>query len=111
MFIDIVGSMGLSRRMGPDAWRTLLERFFALASHAVYGVDGTVDKFTGDGLMAIFGAPIGQEDHARRACLAALQLRASLATFEAQLASQGFELRARAGLNSGEVVVGASVTT
>lgn len=104
MFVDIVGSMSLCERLGADVWRTLLERFFVLASEAVHTVDGTVDKFTGDGIMAIFGAPIGHEDHARRACVAALQLHAGLAPFAAEL--QGPELKVRVGLNSGEVVVG-----
>ena len=79
MFVDIVGSMDLAERLDPERWLALLDRFFVIASKAVQGLEGTIDKFTGDGVMAIFGAPVSQEDHARRACLAALGLHASLA--------------------------------
>ena len=106
MFVDIVGSMALSESLGADRWRTLLDRFFALCADAVHGVDGTVDKFTGDGIMAIFGAPVGYEDHAQRACLAALALHEGLAPLRSELAAGELELRTRVGLHSGEVVVG-----
>ena len=66
-----------------------------------------INQFTGDGVMALFGAPIAHEDHAQRACHAALAIRDALADYEAALLdSHGIEFRARMGLNSGEVVVG-----
>jgi class 3 adenylate cyclase/tetratricopeptide (TPR) repeat protein len=106
MFVDIVGSMDLAERLDPERWRGLLDRFFVIASEAVQGLGGTIDKFTGDGVMAIFGAPVSQEDHARRGCLAALGLHASLAPLASELAGEGVELAIRVGLNSGEVIVG-----
>jgi class 3 adenylate cyclase/tetratricopeptide (TPR) repeat protein len=106
MFVDIVGSMDLAERLDPERWRGLLDRFFALASDAVHSVAGTIDKFTGDGVMALFGAPVSHEDHARRACLAALELHASLAPLTGELAGEGVALAIRVGLNSGEVIVG-----
>jgi class 3 adenylate cyclase/tetratricopeptide (TPR) repeat protein len=106
MFVDIVGSMDLAERLDPERWRGLLDRFFVIVSEAVHGLGGTVDKFTGDGVMALFGAPVSQEDHARRACLAALELHGSLAPLAVELAGEGVELAIRVGLNSGEVIVG-----
>ena len=106
MFVDIVGSMDLAERLDPERWRGLLDRFFVIVSEAVLELGGTIDKFTGGGVMAIFGAPVSQEDHARRGCLAALGLHASLAPLAVELAGEGVELAIRVGLNSGEVIVG-----
>jgi class 3 adenylate cyclase/tetratricopeptide (TPR) repeat protein len=106
MFVDIVGSMDLAERLDPERWRGLLDRFFVIVSEAVQGLEGTIDKFTGDGVMALFGAPVSQEDHARRGCLAALGLHASLAPLASELTGEGVELAIRVGLNSGEVIVG-----
>jgi class 3 adenylate cyclase/tetratricopeptide (TPR) repeat protein len=106
MFVDIVGSMDLAERLDPERWRGLLDRFFALASDSVHSVGGRIDKFTGDGVMALFGAPISHEDHARRACLAALGLHTSLGPLVGELSGEGVTLAIRVGLNSGEVIVG-----
>jgi class 3 adenylate cyclase len=73
---------------------------------AVHRYEGTVNQVMGDGIMALFGAPLAHEDHAVRACYAALRIQASLATLEALfLRSQGVSVQVRVGLNSGEVVV------
>jgi class 3 adenylate cyclase/tetratricopeptide (TPR) repeat protein len=106
MFVDIVGSMDLAERLDPERWRGLMDRFFVIVSETVRRLEGTIDKFTGDGVMVLFGAPISQEDHARRACLASLGLHASLAPLAAELVGEGVELAIRVGLNSGEVIVG-----
>jgi adenylate cyclase len=106
MFVDIVSSMDLAESLDSEYWRGLLARFFAISSRAVERLEGTIDKFTGDGVMALFGAPVSQEDHALRACLAALELHASLASLVGELAGEGVELAIRVGLNSGEVIVG-----
>ena len=85
-----------------------MDRFFAILCEGVHRFEGTVDKFTGDGIMALFGAPIAHEDHARRACYAALHLQRELAGYAAELRrSEGLSFSVRMGLNSGEVVVGA----
>jgi class 3 adenylate cyclase len=108
LFADVVGSMELAAQVDPEVWRGIMARLFALSCEAVHHCEGTVDKFTGDGMMAIFGAPIAHEDHARRACYAALELQESLTAYREELRSeQGLELTIRIGLNSGEVVVGA----
>ena len=84
-----------------------MERFFAILCEGVHRFEGTVDKFTGDGIMALFGAPIAHEDHAQRACYAALHLQEELAAYAAELRrEQGLSFSVRMGINSGEVVVG-----
>ena len=108
LFADVVGSMELASQADPETWRRTMERLFALSCDAVHRYEGTVDKFTGDGVMAIFGAPIAHEDHARRACYAALELQDALVAYAEELRTeQDRELAVRIGLNSGEVVVGA----
>ena len=71
MFCDIVGSTELAARMGAEAMHSVLNRFFELALDEVHRYEGTINQFLGDGFMALFGAPIAHEDHARRALLAA----------------------------------------
>jgi class 3 adenylate cyclase/tetratricopeptide (TPR) repeat protein len=108
LFADVVGSMGLAERTDPEAWRAIMDRLFALLCAGVERFGGTVDKFTGDGIMALFGAPVAHEDHARRACHAALELAAGLARHAEDVCrDHGLVLALRMGLNSGEVVAGA----
>src|SRR5262249_41857301 len=102
LFCDIVSSTRLAERIGADAMHALLNRFFELAMAEVHRYEGTINQFLGDGFMALFGAPIAHEDHARRAVLAALGVRRALAA-DPPMA----ELRTRMGLNTGPVVVGA----
>jgi adenylate cyclase len=107
LFADVAGSVALSESLDPEDWARIMDRFFGLLTDGVRRFGGTVDKFTGDGIMALFGAPRAQEDHARRAGHAALALTQSVGTFAADLrASHGLNLHVRIGLNSGEVVVG-----
>jgi class 3 adenylate cyclase len=107
LFADLTGSMELAETLDPEDWRRLMERYFQILCDGVHRYEGTVDKFTGDGIMALFGAPIAHEDHARRACFAALQLREELARYSDELAQErGLSFAVRIGLNSGEVVVG-----
>jgi class 3 adenylate cyclase/tetratricopeptide (TPR) repeat protein len=108
LFADVMGSMELAEQQDPEAWRLIMERFVEILCEGVHRFEGTVDKFTGDGIMALFGAPIAHEDHAQRACYAALHLEDELASYAAQLRrEQGLNFSVRMGLNSGEVVVGA----
>ena len=107
MYADIVGSMDLTRSLGAERWGTVLDRFLAVAAGAVQRLEGSVNQFTGDGLMAVFGAPLAHEDHARRACLAALELQREVAWLAEELARRdGAQFAIRCGLNSGEVIVG-----
>ena len=79
MYADIVGSMELTRALEAERWGFVLDRFLAIAAAAVHTFEGTVNQFTGDGVMAVFGAPLAHEDHARRACLAVLELQRQVA--------------------------------
>ncbi|MEO7327434.1 MAG: adenylate/guanylate cyclase domain-containing protein, partial [Minicystis sp.] len=108
LFADIKGSMDLAEQMDPEAWSEIMQRFFTILAEGVERFEGFVDKFTGDGIMALFGAPIAHEDHARRACYAALHLQDGLRRYANELRlRRGLNFSARLGLNSGEVVVGA----
>ena len=85
-----------------------MQRFFSLLSEGVRRFEGTVDKFTGDGIMALFGAPIAHEDHAPRACFAALHIGELVSEYAGELRrAKGLNFSVRIGINSGEVVAGA----
>ncbi len=108
LFADIRESMNLAEQLDPEQWHAILDGFFRILSGAVHRFEGTVNQYTGDGIMALFGAPIAHEDHAQRACHAALQMKAELAGYADELRrTRGLNFSARIGLNSGEVVVGA----
>ena len=108
LFADVSGSMDLAEQEDPEEWRKIMQRFFSLLAETVTRFEGTVDKFTGDGIMAIFGAPVAHEDHARRACYAALQMLDDVAEYAAELRREkGLNFSTRIGINSGEVVAGA----
>lgn len=107
LFADIKGSTRLAEQAGAEAWHTILDRFFSILSEAVHRYEGTVNQYTGDGVMALFGAPIAHEDHAQRACFAALAMQAEVRRFADELRlKQGLNLTMRVGLNTGEVIVG-----
>src|SRR5215470_4027845 len=107
LFADLKGSMDLGEKVDPEEWYRIMDRFFQILSDGVHRFEGTVDKFTGDGIMALFGAPIAHEDHARRACYAALHLKEELRRYAEELKrSRELSFAVRMGLNSGEVVVG-----
>jgi hypothetical protein len=72
------GSMDLAEQLDPEEWHKIVDRFFAILSDGVHRFEGTINQYTGDGIMALFGAPIAHEDHAARACYAALHLRDEL---------------------------------
>ena len=107
LFADVIGSMDLAERTDPELWRSIMDRFFTILCDGVHRFEGTVDKFTGDGIMALFGAPLAHEDHAQRACWAALTLQRELAAYATEVRrSEGLSFSVRMGINSGEVVVG-----
>jgi class 3 adenylate cyclase len=107
LFADVKGSMELAESLDPEEWHRILDRFFQILAEGVHRFEGTVNQYTGDGIMALFGAPIAHEDHAQRACYAALHLSEALRHYanEVRLA-HGFGFSVRIGLSSGEVVVG-----
>src|SRR3954471_23083416 len=107
LFADVVRSMELAERVDPEEWHRLLDRLFRILAGGVHRYEGTINQYTGDGIMALFGAPIAHEDHAQRACAAALDLAHELAALADDVRrDSGLELAVRMGLNSGEVVVG-----
>jgi len=107
LFADVKGSMELAAALGPEAWHAVLDGFFAILNAGVHQYEGTVNQYTGDGIMALFGAPIAHEDHAQRACYAALQMCETLRAFSQGVKRQhGVDFAVRIGINSGEVVVG-----
>lgn len=107
LFCDLVGSTALADRLGPETMHLLLNRFFETALGEVHRYEGTINQFLGDGFMALFGAPIAHEDHARRAVLAALGLLNRLEEQRGETrAVQGVEIKVRMGINTGWVVVG-----
>ena len=108
LFADVQGSMDMAEETDPEEWREIMQRFFSLLSEGVRKFEGTVDKFTGDGIMALFGAPIAHEDHAVRACFAALRMGELVREYAAELRrAKGMSFSVRIGINSGEVVAGA----
>jgi class 3 adenylate cyclase/tetratricopeptide (TPR) repeat protein len=108
LFADVKGSMDMAEQVDPDEWRQIMQRFFSLLSDGVRRFEGTVDKFTGDGIMALFGAPIAHEDHAARACFAALHIGELVNEYATELRrGRGLNFSVRVGINSGEVVAGA----
>jgi len=107
LFADVKGSMELAEQVDPEEWHKILDKFFHILTDGVHRFEGTVNQYTGDGIMALFGAPIAHEDHAQRACYAALHLRDELRRYAQELRREhGFDFAVRIGLNSGEVVVG-----
>jgi class 3 adenylate cyclase len=107
LFADVKGSMDLAEQLDPEEWHKIMDRFFAILSEGIHRFEGTINQYTGDGIMALFGAPIAHEDHAQRACYAALHLRDALRRYADELRiGKGISFAVRMGLNSGEVVVG-----
>jgi class 3 adenylate cyclase/tetratricopeptide (TPR) repeat protein len=107
LFADVKGSMELAAQLGDEAWHRILDRFFQLLSDGVHRFEGTVNQYTGDGVMALFGAPIAHEDHAQRACYASVHILEEVSRYATELKREhGLSFSARLGLNSGDVVVG-----
>jgi adenylate cyclase len=106
LFADVVRSMDIAVALGPERLRGIMADVFDVSADAVRRYGGTVDKFTGDGIMAVFGAPVALEDHALRACLAALNLQGELRRLAVQFGRDGVDVAVRVGLNSGQVVAG-----
>jgi class 3 adenylate cyclase len=107
LFADVVHSMKIAAAVGPERLREIMAELVDRASAVVQRYGGTVDKFTGDGLMAVFGAPMALEDHAFRACVAALGIQDEVKALAVAVhARDGLHLQLRVGLNSGQVVAG-----
>ncbi|HXV50456.1 MAG TPA: adenylate/guanylate cyclase domain-containing protein, partial [Candidatus Binatia bacterium] len=107
LFVDVVGSTSLSERLDPEDMHELINRAVELMLGEVHRYEGTVNHFLGDGIMALFGAPIAHEDHAQRAVHAALGIRQALSAYGDELKRRrGINFHVRQGINTGLVVVG-----
>jgi class 3 adenylate cyclase/predicted ATPase len=108
LFADMKGSMELLADRDPEEARKLLDPVIEHMMEAVHRYEGTVSNLMGDGIMALFGAPLAHEDHAVRACYAALRMQESVNRYaDGVRRTEGVPIQIRVGLNSGEVVVGA----
>src|SRR5271156_2632850 len=107
VFADVVHAMDMASAVGAERLRELMAELVHLASVVVQRYGGTVETFTGDGIMAVFGAPVALEDHAVRGCLAALGIQQEASRLAAGVkVRDGVDLRLRVGLNSGQVIAG-----
>jgi class 3 adenylate cyclase/tetratricopeptide (TPR) repeat protein len=111
LFCDLAGSTAIAARLDPEEYHDLLERYVKLAIEEIYRLEGIVNQLAGDGLMALFGAPIAHEDAPQRAVRAALGIHAALHRLNERLRGErgrthAIELQARIGINTGPVVVG-----
>ena len=107
LFADVVHSMDIAAAVGAERLREIMAELVNRSSAVVTRYGGTVDKFTGDGIMAVFGAPVALEDHAIRACLAALGVQEEAKRLAVAVQDRdGVGLQLRVGLNSGEVIAG-----
>jgi len=105
LFADLQGFTSLSERIPPEDLVDILSRYLSIMAETVISAEGTIDKFLGDGLMAVFNAPLAQPDHVLRACESALNLKDAIARFHRQL-TPDLQLHIRIGVNTGEAVVG-----
>lgn len=107
LFCDLAGSTSLAERLDPEDFRDLLDRYLEIAIRAVHRFDGMVNQLAGDGLMALFGAPLAHENNAQRAVLAALTIQEELRSLNQELGEpRGLRLQVRIGIHSGPAVVG-----
>ena len=107
LFADVVHSMDIAASLGPERLREIMTELVERSAVVVQRYGGIVDKFTGDGIMVLFGAPVALEDHAFRACLAALDIQAEVSRLAVDVKrADGVDLQLRIGLNSGQVIAG-----
>ena len=109
LFTDVTGSTALGEQLDPETYRAVMGRYFEIARAAVERHGGTVEKFVGDAVLAVFGIPDVREDDALRAVRAARDLRAGLVALVDELEAElGVRLQVRAGVNTGQVVAGSA---
>src|SRR6266576_1718964 len=109
VFTDVTGSTALGEKLDPETLRAVMSRYFATAQDALERHGGTVEKFIGDAVMAVFGVPTLREDDAVRAVRAVVELKDALGRLNDELdVEHGIRIATRTGINTGEVVVGGS---
>ncbi|MDM7999229.1 MAG: adenylate/guanylate cyclase domain-containing protein [Dehalococcoidia bacterium] len=107
LFADVANYTAMSEKLDPEEVHQIMEGCFQILMDEIHRYEGTIDKFTGDGVMALFGAPLAHEDHAQRACYAALAIQKALESYGQKVEKDcKLPFRMRVGLNSGPVIVG-----
>jgi class 3 adenylate cyclase len=107
LFADVANYTSMSENLDPEEVHQIMDGCFKILMDAIHSYEGTINQFTGDGVMALFGAPIAHEDHAQRACHAALSIQKAIGDYEETITDEwGVEFKMRVGLNCGPVVVG-----
>ncbi len=107
LFADVANYTSIAEKLDPEEVHRIMDECFRILTDAIHRYEGTVNQFTGDGVMALFGAPVSHEDHAQQACLAALDIQEALARYSEHLQKTlKIDFQMRVGLNSGPVVVG-----
>jgi predicted ATPase/class 3 adenylate cyclase len=107
LFADVANYTVMAEKLDPETVHQIMDGFFNILVHETHRYEGTINQFTGDGVMALFGAPVAHEDHAQRACHAALSIQKAIEDFGAKVYKDyGTSFKMRIGLNSGPVVVG-----
>jgi len=107
LFADVADYTAMAEKLDPEEVHQIMDGCFKILMDEIHHYEGTINQFTGDGVMALFGAPLAHEDHAQRACYAALSIQKALVDFEEQVMKDfGANFKMRIGLNSGPVIVG-----
>jgi len=107
LFADVANYTPMSEKLDPEEVHQIMDGCFRILMDEIHKYEGTINQFTGDGVMALFGAPVAHEDHAQRACYAALSIQNALVDYGEKLKKErGIDFKMRIGLNSGPVVVG-----
>jgi tetratricopeptide (TPR) repeat protein len=107
LFAGVANYTALSEQLGPEEIHQIMEGCFQILADAIHRHEGTINQFTGDGVMALFGAPVAHEDHAQRACHAALAIQQAMEAFGEKIQREhGVDFQMRIGLNSGPLIVG-----
>jgi len=107
LFADVAGYTSLSENLDPEEVHRIMDGCFKILMEEIHKYEGTINQFTGDGIMALFGAPVAHEDHAQRACFAALTIQKGIGVYGQKIKNDfGVDFKMRLGLNSGPVIVG-----
>ena len=108
LFADVANYTAISEKLDPEEVHQIMDGCFKILMDEIHKYEGTINQFTGDGIMALFGAPVAHEDHAQRACYAALSVQKSILEYSDKINKDlGIDFKMRIGINSGLVVVGA----
>jgi class 3 adenylate cyclase len=108
LFADVANYTSISEKLDPEGVHQIMDGCFKILMDEIHKYEGTINQFTGDGVMALFGAPVAHEDHAQRACYAALAIQSAVTAYGERIKrEQGQDFKMRIGLNSGPVIVGA----